>query len=94
MQPPAVRESAKRISDTFKALDKVIVGRHRILQQLMFALITRNHMLLEGPPGVAKSYMSNKLFQAITGASHFKVQCTKKMTEDYVVGPLDMHLFR
>lgn len=94
MQPVAVREAAKRISDTFKALDKVVIGRHRILQQVMFALITRNHVLLEGPPGVAKSYMTNKLFAAITGASHFKVQCTKKMTEDYVVGPLDMHLFR
>lgn len=94
MQPPAVRESAKRISDVFKALEKVVIGRHRVLQQLMFALVTKNHMLLEGPPGVAKSYMTNKLFGALQQATHFKVQCTKKMTEDYIVGPLDMHLFR
>lgn len=94
MQPAAVRESAKRISDVFKALEKVVIGRHRVLQQLMFALVTKNHMLLEGPPGVAKSYMTNKLFGALQEATHFKVQCTKKMTEDYIVGPLDMHLFR
>lgn len=94
MQPVAVRESAKRISEVFKALEKVVIGRHRVLQQLMFALVTKNHMLLEGPPGVAKSYMTNKLFGALQDAVHFKVQCTKKMTEDYIVGPLDMHLFR
>lgn len=94
MQPQAVRASAKRISNVFSALDKVVVGRKRILEQLMFALITKNHVLLEGAPGVAKSYMSNKLFEAMDDASHFKVQCTKKMTEDYIVGPLDMHLFR
>lgn len=94
MQPAAVRESAKRISNVFKALEKVVIGRHRVLQQLMFALVTKNHMLLEGPPGVAKSYMTNKLFEALGSATHFKVQCTKKMTEDYIVGPLDMHLFR
>jgi MoxR-like ATPase len=94
MQPAAVRDSAKRISEVFKSLEKVVIGRHRVLQQLMFALVTKNHMLLEGPPGVAKSYMTNKLFAALQDATHFKVQCTKKMTEDYIVGPLDMHLFR
>jgi MoxR-like ATPase len=94
LQPQEVRDSVSRITSTFKALEKAVVGRQRVLRQIMYALITKNHVLLEGPPGVAKSYMANKLFSAIKDARHFKVQCTKKMTEDYIVGPLDMHLFR
>jgi len=66
----------------------------QVLTQLKYALVTGNHIMLEGPPGVAKSYLANKFFSAIDGGTKFKVQCTKKMTEDYIVGPLDMHLFR
>uniref|UniRef100_A0A2C9LBR5 MoxR domain-containing protein n=1 Tax=Biomphalaria glabrata TaxID=6526 RepID=A0A2C9LBR5_BIOGL len=93
-QPPAVIQALRNLDQTFKALEKVVVGRRVLLRQIMLALITRNHVLLEGPPGVAESFMARAVFNAIEGASSFRVQCTKKMTEDYLVGPLDMHLFR
>jgi len=33
-------------------------------------------------------------FDVLTECETFRIQCTKKMTEDYLVGPLDMKLFR
>lgn len=93
-QPREVLAAASRIGATFKELSRRIIGRTKTLEQLMYALVTKQHLFLEGPPGVAKSYLANMLFECIEGAETFHVQCTKKMTEDYLVGPLDMHLFR
>lgn len=94
MLHPSVIESSNRIVRAFSDLNNVVVGRKEILRQLMMALITRNHLLMEGPPGVAKSFLASSFFKCIEGGNKFKVQCTKKMTEDYLIGPLDMHLFR
>lgn len=94
MQTAPVRDSVARINATFSALDKAVIGRTAIVEQMKYATITGQHLLMEGPPGVAKSYMVRMFFDVLQGCDTFKVQCTKKMTEDYLVGPLDMKLFR
>ena len=94
MQPAAVKDSVARIEATFSALEKAVIGRSAIVQQMKYATIIGQHLLMEGPPGVAKSYMVRLFFDALGGCDTFRVQCTKKMTEDYLVGPLDMKLFR
>lgn len=88
------REAVYRLKATLEGLSRVVIGRNDLLRQILFALVTKNHILVEGPPGVAKSYCANQLFSAITGARTFRVQCTRKMSEDYIVGPLDMRAFR
>ena len=93
-QSQQVRATVKKLNQTFRALGAKVVGRADILERIKYALITKNHVLLEGPPGTAKSYLSMSVFSAIQDAEHFKVACTKKMSEDYLVGPLDMKLFR
>lgn len=91
---PKLKAASLRLEATFEALNKAVVGRAAIIRQLKYAVITGQHLLLEGPPGVAKSYMVLQFFKALRGCRTFKVQCTKKMTEDYIVGPLDMRRFR
>lgn len=91
---PKLKPAIARLNATFDSLGSAIIGREDVLRQLKFALITKNHLLLEGPPGVAKSFMANLAFSGVTGSSLFKVQCTRKMSEDYIVGPLDMRKFR
>jgi MoxR-like ATPase len=93
-QPQPVIAAAKRMQTALSAVGKKVVGRKDILAQIIYALVTKNHVLLEGPPGVAKSYLASAVFSCIEGSEFFKVQCTKKMSEDYLVGPLDMRLFR
>lgn len=93
-QPKHVQAASKRLNQTFRALGAKVVGRADILERIKYALVTKHHVLLEGPPGTAKSYLAMSVFSAIQDAEHFKVACTKKMSEDYLVGPLDMKLFR
>lgn len=89
-----IKAASKRLGNTVAACKASVVGRDEVFSQLTLALISRNHLLLEGPPGVAKSYLADTIFNAIEGAEYFKVACTKKMSEDYLIGPLDMRLFR
>ena len=89
-----IKAAADRVQSTFSALGRVVVGRSQIIRQALYATVTGQHLLMEGPPGVAKSHMVLQLFKVLQGCKTFKVQCTKKMTEDYLVGPLDMRLFR
>jgi MoxR-like ATPase len=85
-------ETSKKVLKSFEELNKVLIDRKAIIKQLLFALLTRNHLLLEGPPGVAKSFLADTVLGGF--GDYFKVACTKKMTEDYLVGPLDMTRFR
>ena len=42
-------------------LGKVIVGQDEVIEQLLIAIFTRGHCLLEGVPGLAKTLMVSTL---------------------------------
>jgi len=67
-----------------------LVDRTREIKQLMYALFTREHMLLMGPAGTAKSQFAINAFSAIKGAKTFQIHLTKQTTEEYVFGPLNI----
>ena len=67
-----------------------LVDRSKEAKQLMYALFTREHMLLMGPAGTAKSLFATNAFSAIKGAKSFKIHLTKQTTEEYVFGPLNI----
>ncbi|MBD3261641.1 MAG: AAA domain-containing protein [Candidatus Altiarchaeales archaeon] len=91
----SARKAVDRLNATMSALSDRVLGRDDLIRQIKFALITKNHVLMEGPPGVAKSMLANLLFRAIRGHKHyFDIKCTKKMSEDYLVGAPDMRKFR
>src|SRR3954447_23011171 len=75
--------------DLYRALDterrKVIVGQRWTFDQLLVALLTDGHVLLEGVPGVAKTLMARVL--ATTLKADFKrVQFTPDLMPSDVVG--------
>jgi MoxR-like ATPase len=51
-------------------LESVIVGQSRLLDRLMIALLTGGHILLEGPPGLAKT----TAVKALAGGVHASFQ--------------------
>jgi len=82
---------AKDITPTIfsnKALG--LVDRDREIKQLMYALLTKEHLLMMGPPGTAKSLFATRAFSAIDGADIFQIHLTKQTTEEYVFGPLNI----
>lgn len=91
---PKTKQAVHRIKATVSALRKQVIGRTAMANQAMYALLTNHHLLIEGTHGVAKSYFALKLLNAIDGANVFRIQCTKKMTEDAIVGPPNVKILR
>ncbi len=55
----------KRACDSVRAeLGKVIVGQEEVIEQLLMAIFSRGHCLLEGVPGLAKTLMVSTLAQS------------------------------
>jgi MoxR-like ATPase len=54
---------------------RFIVGKRDVIEMMLTALISEGHILLEGPPGTAKTLMAKTFAQAI-GADFTRVQMT------------------
>src|SRR5579872_4505480 len=53
----AARELAAAYEQMTEQIGKVIVGQKKVVEQLMMALFSRGHCLLEGVPGLAKTLL-------------------------------------
>src|SRR6188768_3509382 len=49
-----------------KQLSRVIVGQHDVLKQVMIALFSQGHCVLEGVPGLAKTLMISSIAQLLS----------------------------
>jgi MoxR-like ATPase len=47
-------------------LGRVIVGQHDVIEQMLIALFSRGHCLLEGVPGLAKTLLVSTLAQSLS----------------------------
>jgi MoxR-like ATPase len=66
----------------------VYAERESELRQIILALLSKEHVLLKGLPGTAKSELSLKVLSGISGAKIFRQQFTAFMDESYVFGPM------
>src|SRR5262249_623957 len=53
----AVRELAHAYEQMSEQIGRVIVGQKQVVEQLLMALFSRGHCLLEGVPGLAKTLL-------------------------------------
>src|SRR5262245_37434578 len=93
--PPPVPgiEAAKELAANGKALaqkvvqevSRVVVGMEGVTRQLLIALLTGGHVLLEGVPGVAKTTLS-KAFARLLGCEFSRVQFTPDLLPSDVTG--------
>jgi MoxR-like ATPase len=66
-------------------LDGVVVGYEQPLDLLLVAAVAGGHVLLEGPPGVAKTLMAGAVARVL-GVSFTRVQFTPDTTPEEVTG--------
>lgn len=67
--------AAAQFQQLHQYLDTQIIGQHELTKSLLIALLADGHLLVEGPPGLAKTRAINALANGITGDFH-RVQFT------------------
>lgn len=71
--------------DLIAALAETIVGQAGVVEGLLLALLANGHVLLEGPPGVAKTLACRALAAALDGAFR-RIQFTPDLLPSDIVG--------
>jgi MoxR-like ATPase len=64
---------------------KVVVGQERAIELMLVAAIAQGHVLLEGPPGSAKTLLGRAMAHVL-GASFKRIQFTPDTTPTDIVG--------
>lgn len=64
---------------------KVIVGQHRMIDQMMVALLANGHVLLEGVPGIAKT-LTSKLLAKSFSVGFSRIQFTPDLMPSDIIG--------
>ena len=64
---------------------KAVVGQTEIVDHLLIALMARGHVLLEGPPGTAKTFLA-QCFAASLGLDYGRIQFTPDLMPGDILG--------
>ncbi len=75
-------ESARRV---LAELGRVVLGQDAVLREALLALLARGHVLLEGPPGTAKTLLVRALNEAL-GLEFRRVQFTPDLMPSDITG--------
>jgi len=78
----AIQDAFERIR---QEMAKAIVGQDEVIEQLLIGLLSKEHCLLEGPPGVAKSLTAASLARVL-GLSFDRIRCTPDLTPQDLIG--------
>jgi MoxR-like ATPase len=82
-------ESIRKLRDAFddikKQLARVIVGQDQVIEELLIALFSRGHCILEGVPGLAKTLMISTLSKCLSLAFS-RIQFTPDLMPSDITG--------
>src|SRR6478735_2304971 len=92
--PRLVSAASKRFQSFFEELQLTFVEREDLLAQIALALLAREHVLMTGPPGTAKSQVASAVLRRIidekTGLpSVYARQFTESTVQTDLVGPIN-----
>ena len=86
---PAVEKAAEELRNKFKALraeiGKAIVGHGEIVEGVLTALLVGGHVLIEGVPGLGKTYLVRVLAKAVD-LKFSRIQFTPDLMPADIIG--------
>jgi len=80
-----LHETAELAGRIRAEVGKAIVGQAETVEHLLIALLSRGHVLLEGPPGTAKTFMA-QCFAASVGLDFGRIQFTPDLLPGDILG--------
>ncbi|OIQ17329.1 MAG: magnesium chelatase [Flavobacterium sp. MedPE-SWcel] len=78
-------ELQQSISQIKEEISSVIVGQHKMVDQLLVAILSNGHVLLEGVPGVAKT-ITAKLLSKTLSLDFSRIQFTPDLMPSDILG--------
>lgn len=81
----AVRKLQDGFKEIKKQLARVIVGQDQVIEELLIALFSRGHCILEGVPGLAKTLMISTLSKCLSLAFS-RIQFTPDLMPSDITG--------
>src|SRR3954467_800094 len=86
---PSDIDSAKFLAEAYAKLQdelrKVIVGQDRVIEELLIAIFSRGHCLMQGVPGLAKTLLVSTLAGAMA-LSYQRIQFTPDLMPSDITG--------
>ena len=79
-----------RILAVRQDLNTHLLEREVAIEAAMLALLTREHLLLLGPPGTAKSLLVRNVCERVQGSTYFERLLTRFSTPEELFGPLSL----
>lgn len=73
------------IAEIKKELETVIVGQHKMIDQLLVAILSNGHVLIEGVPGVAKT-ITAKIIAKTISVDFSRIQFTPDLMPSDILG--------
>ena len=94
LEPARIEVAANRFRAFFQELNETFVERENVLNQIALALLCKEHALMTGPPGTAKSQLATAVFGRILCESSGKPsvyarQITESTVQTDLIGPVD-----
>ncbi len=81
----AVRKLEAAFKDIKRQLARVIVGQDQVIEELLIALFSRGHCILEGVPGLAKTLMISSLSKCLS-LGFSRIQFTPDLMPSDITG--------
>lgn len=79
-------DSVRSLADAIRAeVAKAIVGQDEVVDHLLVALLSEGHVLLEGPPGTAKTFLA-QCFATALGLDFGRIQFTPDLLPGDILG--------
>jgi MoxR-like ATPase len=85
LSPEDVRTQADAANCVLGELQRVVLGQAAVLRESLLALMARGHVLLEGPPGTAKTLLVRSLNRAL-GLEFRRIQFTPDLMPSDITG--------
>jgi len=85
LNPEEIRARSEAANRVLAELGRVILGQPAVLREALLALLARGHVLLEGPPGTAKTLLVRSLNLAL-GLEFRRIQFTADLMPSDITG--------
>lgn len=88
--PESIRQTIRALQQGMEFVSTRLINRKEVIRQIFFALLTREHALLQSRTGVGKSLLTGQIFALFPDARIFKVQASKEQQPDTYFGGLNI----